>query len=69
VMEGSPRIALYPLEKPKGLYTRRITRTKPLAGFWDSVDEDDMFELIAVGPDQVVWRSVLTESRWLIGIG
>jgi hypothetical protein len=41
-------MALYPFEKPRGLYTRRITRTKPLAGFLISADEDDMSVLLAM---------------------
>jgi hypothetical protein len=46
VLGSSPRMALYPFEKPRGLYTQRMTRTKPLAGFLDSVMEDDIFEMI-----------------------
>jgi hypothetical protein len=47
-LEKLPSMALYPVEKPKGLYTRRIMRTKPLAGFLRAVGVEAMPVRIAV---------------------
>jgi hypothetical protein len=38
-------MALYPFEKPKGLYIRRITRTKLLVGFSELFGADAMVEM------------------------
>jgi hypothetical protein len=62
VLRSLPRMALYPFEKPRGLYTRRMTRTKPLAGFLNSVVEDDMFGLITAKNRNKDWSCQIKDE-------